>query len=291
MCGCTDITIPYGPKGDTGATGATGPTGPTGSTGPSGSAGSTGAAGADGEDAYVYIAYAETDTGTSFTNTFNPNFNYIAILSTNTYIATPTVTDFTGLWKNYKGATGATGSIGSPGATGPQGLQGPTGATGAAGAAGAGLDTTFGIIAPVAVPATNPAIYIDTATYDIWKYAGSWSKIIQGFQGWQSITTYAGTWQNSANPLRFRLEGKNVRITGLSSNSASFSYITPVTIFTLPVGYRPPVEIWETAVDITAVSGGLLICKITTGGAVSVQGDLTPFDSESGFFNILIPIA
>lgn len=90
-------------KGDTGATGATGPQGP---------------AGADGEDAYVYIAYADDASGTGFTTTFNASKDYIAIKSTTAPIASPSASDFAGLWKNYKGATGATG---------PQGPQGDPG--------------------------------------------------------------------------------------------------------------------------------------------------------------------
>jgi len=78
--------------------------------------GPTGAAGDDGANAYVYIAYASDDSGTNFTNTFDPALNYVAIKTTTTAIVTPVASDFTGLWKNYKGATGATG------ATGPVGM-------------------------------------------------------------------------------------------------------------------------------------------------------------------------
>lgn len=67
----------------------------------------------EGEDAFVYIAYASDDSGTDFTLVFNPALNYIAILSTNTEIASPVVGDFAGLWKNYKGATGDTGLTGA----------------------------------------------------------------------------------------------------------------------------------------------------------------------------------
>lgn len=35
-----------------------------------------------GDSAYVYIAYASDDTGTGFTNTFNPSLDYVAIKST-----------------------------------------------------------------------------------------------------------------------------------------------------------------------------------------------------------------
>lgn len=69
-----------------------------------GSGGGSGVPGADGEDAFVYIAYASDDSGTDFTTTFNAALDYIAILATDTEIPTPVVTDFDGLWKNYKGA-------------------------------------------------------------------------------------------------------------------------------------------------------------------------------------------
>lgn len=65
-----------------------------------------------GDDAYVYIAYASDDTGTDFTTTFNPLLDYIAIKNTTTAIVTPQASDFTGLWKNYKGAKGDKGDIG-----------------------------------------------------------------------------------------------------------------------------------------------------------------------------------
>ena len=66
-------------------------------------------AGPPGADAFVYIAYASDSSGTNFTNTFNAALNYIAVKNTTTAIAIPVASDFTGLWKNYKGATGAIG--------------------------------------------------------------------------------------------------------------------------------------------------------------------------------------
>ncbi len=62
--------------------------------------------GEDGDDAYVYIAYASDDSGTGFTTTFDADLNYIAILSSETEIETPSVGDFAGLWKNYRGEMG-----------------------------------------------------------------------------------------------------------------------------------------------------------------------------------------
>ena len=80
--------------------------------------GDTGATGAAGEDAYVYIAYASDASGTDFTNTFNAELDYIAIKSTDTEIPSPSASDFTGLWKNYKGATGEQGIQGEQGEAG-----------------------------------------------------------------------------------------------------------------------------------------------------------------------------
>lgn len=71
-----------------------------------GDAGADGSDGLDGDSAYVYIAYASDDSGTGFTTTFNSLLDYIAILATDTEIASPQASDFTGLWKNYKGEAG-----------------------------------------------------------------------------------------------------------------------------------------------------------------------------------------
>ncbi len=69
--------------------------------------GSAGAAGTNGANSYVYIAYASDASGTGFTTTFNAALDYIAVKTTTTVIASPAVGDFTGLWKNYKGAPGS----------------------------------------------------------------------------------------------------------------------------------------------------------------------------------------
>ena len=77
-----------------------------------------GVAGTDGDDAYVYIAYASDDTGTGFTTTFNSALDYIAIKTTTVAIPSPSASDFTGLWKNYKGIQGIQGIAGSDGEDG-----------------------------------------------------------------------------------------------------------------------------------------------------------------------------
>jgi hypothetical protein len=73
----------------------------------------TGDSGTDGDSSYTYIAYADDSSGTGFTNTFNTSKDWIAIKTTTSLIASPIASDFTGLWKNYKGATGTTGSVSS----------------------------------------------------------------------------------------------------------------------------------------------------------------------------------
>jgi hypothetical protein len=79
------------------------------------SKGDTGATGEAGASAYVYIAWASASDGTGFTTTFDANLDYIAVLSTDTAIPSPAAGDFTGLWKNYKGATGEQGLTGNDG--------------------------------------------------------------------------------------------------------------------------------------------------------------------------------
>ncbi|MEI7526625.1 MAG: collagen-like protein, partial [Mariniphaga sp.] len=84
--------------------------------------------GGDGVSSYTYIAYASDDAGTDFTKVFNPALDYIAIKTTTTLLVTPVVSDFTGLWKNYKGPIGDPGTDGLPGGPGSDGLPGADGA-------------------------------------------------------------------------------------------------------------------------------------------------------------------
>lgn len=77
--------------------------------------GDTGATGDAGASSYTYVAYASDASGTDFTTTFDADLNYVAIKVSATEIETPAASDFTGLWKNYRGATGATGAAGADG--------------------------------------------------------------------------------------------------------------------------------------------------------------------------------
>lgn len=164
------------PRGNTGATGA------------------TGSDGADGDSAYVYIAYASDASGTGFTTTFNAALDYIAVKATTTEITTPQASDFTGLWKNYKGATGAQGIQGEIGLTGAAGADGTDGTDGvnayvyiayASDNSGTGFTTTFDAnLDYVAIKTTTTEIVTPQASdfTGLWKnYKGATG--LQGIQG------------------------------------------------------------------------------------------------------------
>ena len=174
-----------GVKGDTGAKGDKGDTGDTGNgissiiktgtvgltdtytitftdsttttydvvNGEDGTNGTNGTNGTDGDDAYVYIAYASADDGTDFTLTFNSALDYIAIKTTTTPIAIPVASDFTGLWKNYKGATGS------------QGIQGIQGVAGTDGDDGNGI-VSITKTGTVGLVDTYRITFTDTTTFD-----------------------------------------------------------------------------------------------------------------------------
>lgn len=160
--------------------GATGPTGPTGP---------AGADGADGANAYVYIAYASDASGTGFTTTFNSALDYIAVLATDTEIVTPTVTDFAGLWKNYKGETGATGAAGADGTNGIDGVDGEDAYVYVAYASddsGTGFTTTFNAALDyIAILPSN--VEIPTPT------AGDFTGLWKNYKGATGAPGAAGT--------------------------------------------------------------------------------------------------
>ncbi|MCD6502447.1 hypothetical protein J7L01_07570, partial [bacterium] len=128
--------------------------------------------GEDGQDAYVYIAYADADDGTGFTNTFDPTKDYIAILSSDSLISSPIATDFDGLWKKYRGAQGI------------QGIQGDNAyvyIAYAGNASGAGFTMTFdSTLNYIAILDTNEEITPVASDFDgLWKnYKGP-----EGIQG------------------------------------------------------------------------------------------------------------
>ena len=87
--------------------------------------------GEGGASSYTYITYASDDLGTDFTTVFDAALDFIAIKTTSIPIASPVVSDFTGLWKNYKGGKGDPGDPGDPGNDGAPGAAGNPGADGA----------------------------------------------------------------------------------------------------------------------------------------------------------------
>jgi len=74
--------------------------------------GAPGEPGSPGAAAFLYIAYASDDEGTGFTMIFDPELDYMAILTSTSEIVEPEASDFTGLWKKYKGEPGAPGANG-----------------------------------------------------------------------------------------------------------------------------------------------------------------------------------
>lgn len=180
--------------------------------GPQGVQGIQGVAGADGTDganAYVYIAYASDASGTGFTLTFNASLDYIAIKATTTEIASPVASDFTGLWKNYKGAQGIQGIQGIQGVAGADGTDGTDGVNAyvyiayASDASGTDFTMTFNALLDyVAIKATTTEIVSPTAS----DFTGLWKnyKGAQGEQGDPGVTyTWKGPWATSTSYLLY----------------------------------------------------------------------------------------
>lgn len=157
-----------------------------------GVAGADGTEGTDGVNAYVYIAYASDNSGTGFTTTFDANLDYVAIKTTTTEIVTPQASDFTGLWKNYRGATGSQGVQGGPGADGDSAY---VYIAYASDASGTGFTTTFNAALDyIAVKATTTEITTPQASdfTGLWKnYKGATGA--QGIQGIQGVAGAGGT--------------------------------------------------------------------------------------------------
>lgn len=157
-----------------------------GATGATGSTGGTGATGAAGANSYTYIAYASNGSGSGFTTTFNAALDYIAIKTTTTVISSPSVGDFTGLWKNYKGATGA------------QGASSYTYIAYASDSSGTGFTTTFNSSLDYIAIKTTTSVISSPSVGDftgLWKNykgaTGAAGPTISWEGTWSSGTTYA----------------------------------------------------------------------------------------------------
>jgi len=182
-------------------------------TGPQGEKGIQGDPGVDGEDAYVYIAYASDSSGTGFTMTFDPALDYIAIKSTNTEITTPQASDFTGLWKNYKGATGATGPQGEIGLTGAAGEDAYVYIAYASDDSGTDFTTTFNpALDYIAIKSTNTEIPTPQAS----DFTGLW----KNYKGAKGDTGPAGA--DGADGLDINWRGTYSALTSYVVNDAVF---------------------------------------------------------------------
>jgi hypothetical protein len=97
----TDTTTLFGPK-----TAGAWPAGVSLiGTGTAGADGTDGQDGADGQAAYLYIGFADDDTGNGY-STSGLNKDYVAFLSTTVPLETPIASDFAGLWVQFKGSGG-----------------------------------------------------------------------------------------------------------------------------------------------------------------------------------------
>lgn len=111
-----------------------------------GEQGLSGDNGQNGDSAYLYIAWADNDSGDGFTLTFDSSKNFIAVKNTTTPAVNIGASFFSGLWKNYKGEKGDNGTNGSNGTNGTNGTNGASAYVYVAyadDASGAGFTLTF----------------------------------------------------------------------------------------------------------------------------------------------------
>lgn len=104
-----------GPKGDRGLQGLTGPAGPQGLQGPKGDQGIPGVKGADGKTQYTHIAYADTVSGSGFSQT-DTNKAFIGMYQD--FNATDSRNPQDYRWSKWKGSDGRDGIPGKAGADG-----------------------------------------------------------------------------------------------------------------------------------------------------------------------------
>lgn len=83
-----------------------------------GEQGLSGDNGQNGDSAYLYIAWADNDSGDGFTLTFDSSKNFIAVKNTTTPAVDIGASFFSGLWKNYKGEKGDNDTNGTNGTNG-----------------------------------------------------------------------------------------------------------------------------------------------------------------------------
>lgn len=129
--------------------------------------------------------------------------------------------------------------------------------------------------------ATTGDVYLDITTDTFYKYTGaSWVVIPASYSitAWQT-PTLLGTYTAGTPTPRFRQRGGIVEFRGRLSNSVPAFLAAQSTLFTLPVGYRPSDEKYQTILDI---NGGIVgMVKIETGGNVILMGDLIQINNDN----------
>lgn len=144
--------------------------------------------GETGESSYSYIAYASDSSGSDFTMVFDENLDYIAIKTTTSPIVSPQASDFTGLWKNYKGEQGLPGVDGKGGKDGTDGASSYTYIAYASDSSGTDFTMTFNsALDYIAIKTTTTPITSPQAS----DFVGLW-KNYKGATG-TAATVDAGT--------------------------------------------------------------------------------------------------
>lgn len=280
--------VAHGGSFDDGADLLVGLGGAAGATGATGAAGADGADGADGDSAYVYIAYASDASGTGFTTTFSSSLDYIAVKATTSPIASPSASDFTGLWKNYKGATGATGATGSAGADGTDGTDGADGADGALWYTGS-ADPSGGT-------GQNGDFYLQTGTGstgvlgDVWeKASGSWSITgnIRGASGSGTgdmlISTYDPTGvSGDAFDMDNMVEGADAKVMTAAERTAIANALDKTGDTMTGALTIAPASGWSQLTLKKPASGQASAILSTTNGSARWQLSLASAGAESG---------
>jgi hypothetical protein len=227
-----------------------------GATGAQGIQGIQGLAGTNGTSAYVYFAYATSNTGTGFSTTYT-NQCYINVLTSTATIGSLTLGSFVvggsvtyvSGWVNL--CAGQTPSN-------------PTGSF------------TSGPVDPVGA-GTLGDVYLNTTSSTFWYYNGSaWQQLPYAYPitAYQNITPFSPYVVGTRNP-RYRQDGNSVKTNGSIQHGTAPSIInTDVQIYQYPAGYTPTVLQYAPVYD--TFSGIWGVVSIATTGIVTLLGSKIP---------------
>jgi hypothetical protein len=227
-----------------------------GAPGTQGIQGFQGLAGTNGTSAYVYFAYATSNTGTGFSTTYT-NQCYINVLTSTATIGSLTLGSFVvggsvtyvSGWVNL--CAGQTPSN-------------PTGSF------------TSGPVDPVGA-GTLGDVYLNTTSSTFWYYNGSaWQQLPYAYPitAYQNITPFSPYVVGTRNP-RYRQDGNSVKTNGSIQHGTAPSIInTDVQIYQYPAGYTPTVLQYAPVYD--TFSGIWGVVSIATTGIVTLLGSKIP---------------